>query len=152
MCGVKFWNGNENLRSVYKNRFSKYWTVSSIFDLSSSQSPFSEDRDKNFFSLNRSNGVSKNPSFHTDFKNVQMSLVKSASKNFFLPKIYFTNWKFARDLKKKSVFWAKLFLCALFTNVICISEISMKDELFDTPFDLIKEKKISSHCRVNVYF
>jgi hypothetical protein len=34
MCDIKFWKGNENLRSVYKkNRFSKFWAVSSIFDL-----------------------------------------------------------------------------------------------------------------------
>ncbi len=33
-------------------------------------------RDENFFSLNRSNGASKNPSFRTDFKNVNMTLVK----------------------------------------------------------------------------
>ncbi len=36
--------------------------------------------DENFFSLIRSNGVSKNPSFHTDFKNLRMTLVKSAPK------------------------------------------------------------------------
>ena len=36
--------------------------------------------DENFFSLIRSNGVSKNPSFHTDFKNVHMTFVKSAPK------------------------------------------------------------------------
>ncbi len=40
-------------------------------------------RDENFFSLIRSNGVSKNPSFHTDFKNVHMTLVKSAPKKSF---------------------------------------------------------------------
>ncbi len=34
-----------------------------------------------------------------------------------------------------------------------IFEISMKkDEFFDTPFDLIKEKKFSTHSRVSVYF
>jgi hypothetical protein len=27
-----------------------------------------------------------------------------------------------------------------------------KDGFFDTPFDLIKEKKFSSHIRVSVYF
>jgi hypothetical protein len=35
---------------------------------------------KTFFSLIRSNEVSKNPSFHTDFKNVHMTLVKNAPK------------------------------------------------------------------------
>ncbi len=34
MCDIKFWKGNENLRSVYKKSFSKFWAVSSIFDLS----------------------------------------------------------------------------------------------------------------------
>ncbi len=45
--------------------------------------------DENFFSLIRSNGVSKNPSFHTDFKNVHMTLVKSAPKKSFAQKTDF---------------------------------------------------------------
>jgi hypothetical protein len=70
-----------------------------IFDLFSSQkSSLSLLRDENFFSLNRSNGASKNSSFRTDFS------------------------------PKKSVFWAKLFLGALFTKVIF--EISMKSRIF----------------------
>ncbi len=50
MCGIKFWKGNENLRSVYKNRFSKFWAVSSIFELLRSQkSSLSILRDGSFF-------------------------------------------------------------------------------------------------------
>jgi hypothetical protein len=35
---------------------------------------------KTFFYLNGSNGVLKNPSFHTDFKNVNLIFVKIAPK------------------------------------------------------------------------
>jgi hypothetical protein len=70
-----------------KNRFSQFGAVSSIFDLLSSQkSSLSLLRDENFFSLNRSNGASKNQSFRTDFKNVHMTFVKSAPKNSFSQK------------------------------------------------------------------
>ncbi len=129
-----------------KNRFSKFWAVSSIFDLLSSQiSSLSLLRDENFFSLNRSNGASKNPSFHTDLKNVHMT-VKSAHKKVLAKRLFYTNWK-------KLVFWAKLFLGALFTKIICTFFKSIwKDGFFDTPFDLIKEKKFSSHISVSVYF
>jgi hypothetical protein len=37
----------------------------------------------------RSNGVSKNPFFHTDFKNVHMTLLKSAPKESFAQKTDF---------------------------------------------------------------
>ncbi len=74
-------------------------------------------RDENFFSLNRSNGASKNPAFRTDFKNVHMTFVKSAPKKSFSQK---TIYQLKICLSpKKSVFWAKLFLVALFTEVIC---------------------------------
>ena len=53
---------------------------------------------KTFFSLNRSNRASKNLSFRTDFKNVHMTLVKSAPKKSFWQKS-----------PKKAVFWAKFF-------------------------------------------
>ncbi len=85
MCGINFWKGNETLRSVYKNRF--FIEQFLPFDLLSSQKgSLSLLRDDIFFSLNRSNGVSKNSSFHTDFKNVHITLVKSAPKNSFSPK------------------------------------------------------------------
>jgi hypothetical protein len=56
-------------------------------------------------------GHQKNPSFRTDFKNVKMTLVKSAHKKSFSQKsieicLSLKNW----------VFWAKLFLGALFTT------------------------------------
>jgi hypothetical protein len=54
---------------------------------------------------------------------------------------------------KKSVFWAKLFLGALFTKVIWTFLKSVwKDGFFDTPFDLNKEKKFSSLRRDNELF
>jgi hypothetical protein len=37
----------------------------------------------------RSNGVSNNPSFHTDFKNVHMTLVKGAPRKSFAQKTDF---------------------------------------------------------------
>jgi hypothetical protein len=40
---------------------------------------------KTFFSLNRSNGASKNPSFRTDFKNVKSTPKKSFSQKTILP-------------------------------------------------------------------
>jgi hypothetical protein len=70
-----------------KNRFSKFCAVSSIFDLFSSQkSSLSLLRDEKKISLDRSNGASKNSSFRTDFKNVHMTLVKSAPKKSFSQK------------------------------------------------------------------
>ncbi len=92
-------------------------------------------KDENFFSLNRSNGASK----------VHPKKVL-AKKLFYQLKICLS--------PKKSVFWAKLFLGALFTKVICTFLKSVwKDGFFDTPFDLIKEKKFSSHnYRASVYF
>ncbi len=90
-----------------KNRFSKFWAVSSTFDLLSSQkSSLSLLREENFFSLNRSNGASKNPSFHTDFKNVHMT-VKSAHKKVLAKRLFYTNWK-------KIVFLGKTFFGCTF--------------------------------------
>ncbi len=59
-------------------------------------------------------GASKNPSFRTDFKNVNMTLVKSAPKKTFSKKLFYQ----LKICLKKSVFWAKLFWGALFTKVI----------------------------------
>ncbi len=86
MCDIKFWKGNENPRSVYKKPFFEILSgfFHFFFDLFSSQkSSLSLLRDENFISLNRSNGASKNPSFRSDFKNVYMTLVKSAPKKSF---------------------------------------------------------------------
>ncbi len=46
-------------------------------------------RDENFFSLDKSNGASKNSSFRTAFKNVLMTLVKSAPKQSFSQKLFY---------------------------------------------------------------
>jgi hypothetical protein len=54
---------------------------------------------------------------------------------------------------KKSIFWAKLLLSALFTKVICTFLKSVrKDGFFDIPLDPIKEKKFSYLSGVSVYF
>jgi hypothetical protein len=140
--------------------------VSSIFDLLGSQKgALSLLRDENFISLNRSNGASKNPSLH-------MILVKSAPKKKFWPKNCFTKFTYylskkctkkksfcqktvlpIENLLKKLVYWAKLFWGALFTTVISTFLKSVrKDGFFYTPFDLIKEKKCSSHSSISVYF
>jgi hypothetical protein len=68
--------------------------------------------DENFFSSIRSNGVSKNPSFHTHFKNVYMTKVKSAPK---------------KGIGKigKVGFWLKLFSGHMYNF-----EISMKRRIF----------------------
>ncbi len=105
--------------------------------------------DENFFSFIRSNRVSKNPSFHTDFKIVHVTLVKSAPKKSFAQKMIF--WGLFSI--GKIVFWLKLFLGALFTRVICTFLKSVrKDRFFDDPFDLFKEKKCSSLRRDNELF
>jgi hypothetical protein len=79
----KFWKDNEHLRSVYKNRFfsiERFLPFLTFQVLKKKVRCLLGIRDENFFSLNRSNGASKNPSFRTDFKNVHMTLVKSAAK------------------------------------------------------------------------
>jgi hypothetical protein len=73
-----------------------------------------------------------------------MTFVKSALKKSFLP---------IENLPKsyKIGFLGKT-LDALFTKVIYTFLKSVrKDGVFDTPFDLFKEKKFSSHRRVIVY-
>ncbi len=67
-----------------------------------------------------------------DFKNVHMTLVKSAPKKGFDQNPIFLG-KFLL---------VKLFLGALFTKVICSFFKSVrKDGFFHAPFDLFKEKK-----------
>jgi hypothetical protein len=88
MCDIKFWKGNENLRSVYNFRnFERFLPFLTFY--SSQKSSLSLLRDENFFSLNRSNGASKNPSFRTDFINVHMTLVKSAPKKVIAIKLFY---------------------------------------------------------------
>jgi hypothetical protein len=65
-----------------------------------------------------------------------MSLVKSAPKKSFAQK---TDFLRTFSIGKK-VLWLKLFLGALFTNVIRTFMKSVrKDGFFDAPFDLFKE-------------
>jgi hypothetical protein len=118
MSGLKFWKGYENLRSVYKNCFPKYWAISSIFELLSSQkgSLFLLQYE-NIISLNKSNGVSKNPSFHTDFKNVHMTLVKSAPKKSFSQKTILPIKNLPKSYKYK--FFGKNFFCVHFLQRSC---------------------------------
>jgi hypothetical protein len=69
-------------------------------------------RDENFFSLNRSHGASKNPSFRTDLKNVRtgMTLVKSAPKESFSQKTILPIENFLQyRVLKKSVFGQRFF-------------------------------------------
>ncbi len=88
MCDKKFWMDIENLRSIYKKtvfrNFERFLPFLSFF--SSPKSSLSLLREENFFSLNRSDGASKTPSFRTDFKNVHMTFVKSAPKKSFSQK------------------------------------------------------------------
>jgi hypothetical protein len=77
---------------------------------------------KTFFSLIRSNGVSKNPSLHNDIKNVDMTLGKSA------PEKSFGTFQFSIG---KIVFWLKLFLGGTFyKGHMNIFEISTKRQIF----------------------
>ncbi len=111
MCDIKYWKDIENLRSVYKKRFLKFWAVSSIFDLFQ-LSKKSLLRDEHFFSLNKSNGAYKNTSFRPDLKNVHMTLVKKCTQKMFKPKNCFTNWKFGKS--KKIGFLGKTFFGCTF--------------------------------------
>ncbi len=84
--------------------------------------------------------VSKNPSFHTDFKNVYLTLVKSAPKISFAQKYDFLGLsKFSIG---KIVFVDKIFFgCTFYHKVVCTFLKSIqKDGFFDAPFDLFKQK------------
>ncbi len=75
---------------------------------------------KFFFSLIRSHGhgVSKNPSFHTDFKNVHMTFVKSAPKKSLSQKTVLPIENLTKSLKNR-FFGQNFFLGALFAKVMC---------------------------------
>ncbi len=92
-------------KTVFRN-FERFLPFLTFF--SSQRRSLSLLRDENFFSLNRSNGASKNPSFCTDFKNVHMTLVKSAPKKSFSQK---------NILPIENLL--KIYLGSLFTKVIC---------------------------------
>jgi hypothetical protein len=81
-----------------------------------------------------------------------MTLVKSAPKKV-LPKKPIFKGLLSKFSIAKIVFWLKLFLGALFTEVICTFLKSVrKDGFFYAPFDLFKEKKFSSLRRDNELF
>ncbi len=93
-------------------------------------------RRENFFSLKRSNGVSKNPPFYTDFRDVHQTLVKSAPQKV-LPKNRFF-WDF---WLAKTFFWLHFLLRSNFHTSV------WKYESFDIPFHMFEEKKNSSLWR-----
>ncbi len=100
MCGIKFWKGNENLRSVYKKQF---FEILSGFFLFSQKGFNVPSKNRNFSLMNRSNGVSKNSAFFgIDFRNVHVTLVKSAQKKF-----YFIQKTISPivNLMSKKIFW-----------------------------------------------
>ncbi len=75
------------------------------------------------------NGVSKNPSHHTDVKNVNLILVKNAPKKV-LAKKCFANWKIGYVLEKSGLFGQNFFLLYFLLGQIYIFEISIIDEYF----------------------
>ena len=72
----------------------------------------------------------KNTLFHTDFKNVNLTLVKSAPKNRFSQK----------TVLEKSVLGKKLFRCIFYYGQINVFKISIKSRIFYTLFDQFKGK------------
>jgi hypothetical protein len=56
---------------------------------------------KTFFSVNMANGVLKNLSFHTDFKNINFIFVKSAPKISFSPE---------KPVFEQNIFWVDFLL------------------------------------------
>jgi hypothetical protein len=71
-----------------------------------------------------------------------MTLVKSAPKKNWPRNPIFQDFSISIG---KIVFWLKLLLGALFTQVLCTFLKSVrKDGFFDAPFDLLKEKKFLS--------
>ncbi len=91
--GIKFWKGDENLRTVHKIRFKRYWGVVCILNFlvyrKYTLTPLRDD---------------KNPSFCTDFKNVHLTFVKKCTQNKVLP--------------KKLIFLTKTFLGCIFAIYI----------------------------------
>ncbi len=78
MSGIKI-KGYENPSPFYLKKI--FWNIVCIlYFLVPKKYTLTLLWDESFLSLNRSNGVSKYPSFHTDVKNVQMTLVKRAPK------------------------------------------------------------------------
>jgi hypothetical protein len=148
MCGITCWKGDENL--FIKKHFSKYWAVSSIFDLLLKQKSLSLLTDYDFFSSNMANGVSKNPSIHSDFKNLHWIIVKRAPKILAIKFILLIE-NFSKS--KKIRFLDKSFLCVHFlpSNAQFWNHYE-KTDFLKTPYDHIQRKKLSSYGRVNALF
>jgi hypothetical protein len=131
MYDIKFWKGNENQRSVYKKtvfrNFERFLPFLTFF--SSQKSSLSLLRDENFFSLNRSNGASKNPSFRTDFKNVNLTLVKVHPKKVLAKKLFY-QLKICLSPKKICFLGKTFYGCTFYQGHMYIFEISMKRRIF----------------------
>ncbi len=117
-----------------KNHFPKYWVVASNLDfLVHKKYSLTLLWDENFFSLIKSNGVSKIPSFHTDFKNVHMTLVQVHPKKVLAKELFY---------QLKIGFLAKTFFgCTFYQGHMYIFEISTKRQIYWCPF---QRKKFSS--------
>jgi hypothetical protein len=75
------------------------------------------------------NGVSKDPSFHTDFKNITLILVKSALKKCFSHKIVLPI-KYSSQVPEKLFFGQHFFGCTFYEGQMYIFEVSMKRRFF----------------------
>ncbi len=120
-----------NLRPVYKMQFYDihYRVVACILEFLVHRKYTLTLHDmKTFLLWILSNGVSKNPSFYTAFKDVHLTftLVKNAPKNRFLG-----------DFLYRNIFLGHNFFGCTF--YIYIFEISMKRRIFDNPFDNIQK-------------
>jgi hypothetical protein len=115
MCDIKFWKGNENLRSVYKKPFFEilsgffhFWHFSALKKV---HCPFQEM--KTFFLWICRMGHKKSV-FRTDFKYVHMTLVKSAPKKSFSQKTILPIENLPKSLKirffGKNLFWVHFLL------------------------------------------
>jgi hypothetical protein len=152
MCDIKFWKDNENLRYVFKKPF--FEILSGFFHFwpfKVSKSSMSLLRDENDFSLNRSNGASKNPSFPSNIKNVYMTLVKSAPKKVLAKKLFY-KLKICLSPKKIGFLGQTFFGCTFYKGHMYIFEISMKRRIFWHPIRPTKKKSfhliVGSVCTV----
>ncbi len=80
---IKLWKAYENLRPVNRKTFSKYWRAFCFFwPKVFKKHSLSLLRYESLFLSNMEYEVWKNPSFHTDFENV--NLIWSQKKRFFV--------------------------------------------------------------------
>jgi hypothetical protein len=85
----------------------------------------------------------KNPSFLTDFKNVNLIFVKIASKKSYSQKTVLPIEKLAKS--QKEIFWLHFYKGKMY-----ISEISIKRRIFGYPIRPSQRKKFVSHRRVSL--